>query len=356
MWAILADNYVRIDCGGNQTFFNNVNQTWDADRFFSAGGSGRVMNPENFPREQERTLRYFPISEGKKNCYEVPVPLGRHQIQMFFAYDNYDNLSHSPSFDVSVEGTVVFSWRYPWADDNSNFGAYSDLYAYIHDSVATICFYSIGTDAPVIGALELLKVDDLSYNSNVTGQNVILVDYGRLTAGNTSFGPGFDNVTDLGGRSWEADDGYTNNVRAILSTQGNIAGSNLAPNYWPMRLYQICRIEAQPGIPIVYDFTVDAKLDYQIWFHFAEIDPTIINTGLRVFNVSINGLTVLPLLDLFQQVGANAAFDYVYTVKNLTGGSLTISLAPVIGSPVICGLEVLAVVPADIATNLTEGL
>jgi hypothetical protein len=73
-------------------------------------------------------------------------------------------------------------------------------------------------------------------------------------------------------------------------------------------------------------------------------------------HVSINGLTVLPLLDLFQQVGANAAFDYVYTVNNLTGGSLTISLAPVIGSPLICGLEVLAVVRADIATDLTEGL
>jgi hypothetical protein len=49
-------------------------------------------------------------------------------------------------------------------------------------------------------------------------------------------------------------------------------------------------------------------------------------------------------------------FDYVYTVKKLTGGSLTISLAPVIGSPLICGLEVLAVVPADMTTNLTEGL
>ena len=49
-------------------------------------------------------------------------------------------------------------------------------------------------------------------------------------------------------------------------------------------LYQVCWIEAQPGIPIVYDFIVDAKLDYQIWFHFAEIDPTVINSGLRVFN------------------------------------------------------------------------
>ena len=78
---------------------------------------------------------------------------------MFVAYNNYDNLSDSPSFDVSVEGTVVFRWWYPWTDVNGNFSAYSDPYACIHESVARI--YSIGTDVPVIAALELLKVDDL---------------------------------------------------------------------------------------------------------------------------------------------------------------------------------------------------
>ena len=63
-----------------------------------------------------------------------------------------------------------------------------------------------------------------------------------------------------------------------------------------MHLYQICRIERQLGIPI-YEFTVDAKLDYQIWFHFAKIDPTVINAGLCVFNVSINGLTVVDVCE-----------------------------------------------------------
>ena len=85
-------------------------------------------------------------------------------------------------------------------------------------------------------------------------------------------------------------------MREILSTEANISGANLAPNYWPMHLYQICRIERQLGIPI-YEFTVDAKLDYQIWFHFAKIDPTVINAGLCVFNVSINGLTVVDVCE-----------------------------------------------------------
>jgi len=179
-----ADQYqVNIDCGGYHNYTNNINQTWLADNYFSGGAAANVSTPQNFPRDQERSLRFFPISQGKKNCYEIGVPVGRYMIQMFFAYNNYDNLSHSPSFDVSVEGTVVFSWRYPWADDSDNYGAYSDLIAFIHDGSATICFYSIGTDAPVIGSLELLQVDDYMYQANSTGQNVIVADYGRITAG-----------------------------------------------------------------------------------------------------------------------------------------------------------------------------
>ncbi|KAG0604290.1 hypothetical protein M758_10G159800 [Ceratodon purpureus] len=352
--AIPGGYHVAIDCGGYHNFSNNVSQTWLADNYFSGGAVANVSTPQNFRAEQERSLRYFPISEGKKNCYEIGVPVGRYMIQMFFAYNNYDNLTHSPSFDVSVEGTVVFSWRYPWADETDNYGAYSDLYAFIHDGSATICFYSIGTDAPVIGSLELLQVDEASYMSNSTGQSVIVANYGRITAGDVSFGPGFDNVTDQGGRSWEVDDEYTNNLKQFYSTSQAIAGANVAPDYWPARLYQTCRYVVQPGIPIIYNYLVDAKLDYQVWFHFAEIDPNVTAAGQRVFNVSINNVVVLSGLDLFQRVGANTAFDFLYTVRNLTGGNLVISFIPQVGSPVICGLEVLAILKADIATNITE--
>ena len=350
----IAGYQISIDCGGYNNFSNNINQTWLADNYFSGGSVANVSTPLNFPREQERSLRYFPISDGKKNCYEIGVPVGRYMIQMFFAYNNYDNLTHSPSFDVSVEGTVVFSWRYPWADESDNYGAYSDLYAFIQDGSATICFYSIGTDAPVIGSLELLQVDEASYMSNSTGLSVIVADYGRITAGN-SFGPGFDNVTDYGGRSWETDDTYTNNLKQIYSTSQAIAGADVAPNYWPERLYQICRWVQQPGVPIIYNYLVDAELDYQVWFHFAEIDPNVSAAGQRVFNVSINNVMVMGGLDLFQRVGPNTAFDFVYTVRNLTGGDLVISFIPQVGSPVVCGVEVLAILKADIATNVTEG-
>ncbi|KAK2990676.1 hypothetical protein RJ640_029351 [Escallonia rubra] len=72
----------------------------------------------------EKTLCFFPISFGKKNCYVIPgLPLGRYYIRTFTVYDNFDGKSHSPSFHLSVEGNLVFSWRSPWQKDVSRSGA-----------------------------------------------------------------------------------------------------------------------------------------------------------------------------------------------------------------------------------------
>jgi len=162
-------------------------------------------------------------------------------------------------------------------------------------------------------------------------------------------------VTDHGGRSWEIDEGYTNNLKTFLSTNASIVGADVAPNYWPVKLYQTCRYTVQPGVPVIYNYLVDAKLDYQVWFHLAEIGPNVTAAGQRVFSISVNEVVILSGLDLFQRVGLNTAFDFLYTVRNLTGGNLVISFNAQIGSPLVCGLEVLAVLQADIATNLTEG-
>ncbi len=196
-----------------------------------------MLDPGRFVQQQEQTMRFFPIVMGKKNCYVVNVLNGLYFIRMFFVYDDYDRQQHSPSFDVSVEGTVVFSWRNPWQDYFAQNGAYSDLFAFIHDGVATVCFYNIATDLPVIRALELFEVDELSYDSQSTGESVILVNYGRLMIGYESFGPGFTNDTDELGRGWEQDDFYSFSPKSIMTTTQNILNTTLPPNYIPEKLY-----------------------------------------------------------------------------------------------------------------------
>ncbi|KAF6137237.1 hypothetical protein GIB67_036274 [Kingdonia uniflora] len=345
------DTSYRIDCGGQRNFTNTFNESWIGDTFYSGGVMGLVAEPHRFTQQQERTLRFFPISSGKKNCYILRVPNGRYYIRVFTIYDNYDGELHSPSFDVSVEGTVVFSWRSPWPEDVSRDGAYSDLFAGVSDGEADICFYSIATDPPVIGSLEVIEVDPLSYDSTVIGEEFLLVNYGRLTCGSGNQGSGFSNDSDKFGRAWQSDSGFrvvdtSDSSFRVLSTRRNIVSTDQRPNYFPMHLYQTA-VTARKGLE--YELVVDAKLDYLLWFHFAEINEVVNKAGQRVFDVFINQRNV-GRIDIFKQVGSFAALNWHYTVRNLSSTVLSVKLVPVVGPPLICGLENYALVPKDMST------
>ncbi|OAY31265.1 receptor-like protein 4 isoform X2 [Manihot esculenta] len=349
-FSFLNDTSYFIDCGGSTNSTDPFNTTWLSDRFFTGGLTSVVSEPLHFHFPQEKTLRFFPLSSGKKNCYILPLPNGRYYIRTFTVYDNYDGKSHSPSFDVSVEGTLVFSWRSPWPESLARDGAYSDLFAFVKDREADICFYSIATDPPAIGTLEIRQVDPLSYESSKIGDNFILVNYGRLSCGSDQWGPGFSNDTDKFGRSWQSDSEFRSPTASSkfnsFSTLEKITGTDQAPNYFPMKLYQT----AVTGNGILeYELAVDAKLDYLLWFHFAEIDSTINKKGKRVFDVLVNDENV-SRVDIYAQVGSFAAYSLQYTVHNLSNTPLTVKLVPLVGAPLISGIENYALVPNDIST------
>ncbi|XP_022776994.1 putative leucine-rich repeat receptor-like serine/threonine-protein kinase At2g14440 [Durio zibethinus] len=338
-----------IDCGYLTPSTDSYNVSWSPDQFFTGGSSAVVSEPLHFHLQQEKTLRYFPLSSGKKNCYNVPLPAGRYYIRTFTVYDNYDGKSHSPSFDASVEGTLVFSWRSPWPENLARDGAYSDLFAFVKDGQLDFCFYSIATDPPVIGSLEVVQIDPLSYNSAGTGDSYILVNYGRLSPGSSQWGPGFTTDQDLFGRSWQSDSGYRtakSKSARVMTTNEKITGTEQAPNYFPMKLYQSA-VTIDGGLE--YELAVDAKLDYMVWFHFAEFDSTVKKAGERVFDVLVNEKNV-SRVDIFKQVGSFAAYSLNYTEKNLSSSVLNVKLLPVVGAPLICGLENYAMVPADLST------
>ncbi|GMH26214.1 hypothetical protein Nepgr_028057 [Nepenthes gracilis] len=339
-----------IDCGGSTTTVDQFNTTWLSDRYFTGGAVSMVSEPLHFLLLPEKTIRFFlPTTFGKKNCYLIPVPNnGRYFFRMFIVYDNYDGKSHPPSFEVSVEGTVVFSYRSPWAESLARDGSYSDLFAFISDGEADVCLYSIATDAPLIASLEVIQVDPASYGSNSTH---ILVNYGRLSCGDEQWGPGFSSDIDFFGRSWQSDTEFrSKNAKGIsaVSTAKSVGNVNKEPNYFPMKLYQSAVTVDQKGI-LEYALNVDAKLDYLLWLHFAEIDGTVNKAGQRVFDVLVNGVNV-NRIDVFQQVGGFSAYDWDFVAKNLSSSTLTVRLVPIVGMPIICGLENYALVPNDLAT------
>ncbi|XP_051145626.1 receptor-like protein 4 [Andrographis paniculata] len=351
---------LHIDCGGHVNSTDAFGVTWVSDRFFSGGFPAVVSEPLRFHHQQEKTLRHFPISAGKKNCYSIPAGAGRYLLRTFTVYDNFDGKSHSPSFDVSVEGSLVFSWRSPWPQSISTSGAYSDLFFHHDDSTADICFYSIATDSPVVASLELTQIDNSSYPFDYpkNSTDYILVNYARFSSGLGHWGPGFTNDTDIFYRSWQSDADFrlksssiTNGatIKAISAIK-SITNADRSPNYFPPKLYETAITAIGKGGALEYEIPVDAKLDYLLWFHFAEIDVSVTKIGQRVFDVKVNGEKVLTL-DVFKEVGGFAAYDWSYVVKNLSSTILTVRLESVAGAPLICGLENYAIVPVDIRTS-----
>ena len=77
---------------------------------------------------------------------------------------------------------------------------------------------------------------------------------------------------------------------------------------------------------------------YTVNLKFAELYNNA--AGQRVFNIDINGTTVLTNFDVFAQTGGEfKAIDKSFSV-NATNGQIMITLTSVIGSPAINAIEV----------------
>jgi hypothetical protein len=319
-----------------------------------------VAEPHRFPQPQERTLRFFPPSSaGKKSCYALPLPPGRYYLRLFSVYDNYDSKLRSPSFDVSAAATLVLSFRSPWPEPAARYGAYSDLIFPSATSPASdVCFYSLSTDAPVVASIEVAPVHPLAYDGATTGADLVLVNYGRVTCGNSLFGPGFTKDPDAFARVWQADVDFRNgslNYDAITAGGRKVFGSNQPPNYFPTKLYKSAvTTGGDAANEIEYLMPVDTRLSYMLWLHFAEIDAGISKAGQRVFDVMVDGNNVTRI-DIFKQVGGFTAFKWTYIVDNLTSSIMSVKLVPVVGRPILCGLENYAMVPLEMRTVPSQG-
>lgn len=194
-------------------------------------------------------------------------------------------------------------------------------------------------------------MDPTSYDASNLGNDTVLINYGRLSCGQNQWGPGLSNDTDLAWRSWQSDAKFrSRNTKGVkvISTTRVVAGTSVKPNYFPMKLYQNAVTVGSSGV-LEYELNVDAKLDYLLWFHFAEIDSKVTKAGQRVFDVHVNGVNV-NRIDVYKAVGRFKAHDWHYVAKNLSNTLLTLKLVPVVGEAILSGLETYAMVPNDLAT------
>lgn len=158
----------------------------------------------------------------------------------------------------------------------------------------------------------------IDYDPNATDDALI-----RVNAG----GPAF---TDSLGHTWAADNGYTSG-----STQGY---PNAIAGTVDDTLYQTFRYDDTPSTPLDYSFQVQNG-NYMVKLHFAETWSGITAAGQRVFDVLLEGQTVLHNYDVYAVAGANTARVETFQTP-VTDGNLTIGLRKITQNPFISAIEV----------------
>jgi hypothetical protein len=133
--------------------------------------------------------------------------------------------------------------------------------------------------------------------------------------------------TDTNGNLWSADYGYSSGG-STASTAATIAGT------YEQGLYRTSRFQSGT---LQYQFSM-LNGTHTVSLKFAETQVT--SVGQRVFNVILNGRTVLTNLDVFALAGANKALVLPYLVPDTTGAIL-IQLVGVVGNPSINAIEII---------------
>jgi hypothetical protein len=179
-----------------------------------------------------KTVRYFPLSGGPENCYNIKnVPKGHYSVRVFFGLVSQPNFDNEPLFDVSVEGTQICSLQSGWSRQDDQ--TFAEALVFLLDHTASICFHSTGHGDPTILAIEILQVDDMAYYSGpMWSQGTILRTTKRLSCGTGKSKFDADNSGDHwgGDRFWKAIPTFGQNSDTPRSTESSIKQASISPN------------------------------------------------------------------------------------------------------------------------------
>jgi len=378
---------IRVNSGG-PVYTDQQGKTWSADYGYTGGApyqtAASILNTTTPPLYQTARSGDFQ--------YQFAVPNGSYAVTLKFAELVWSQLGKRV-FNVTINGTPALS-AFDICAQAGGIDIASDLSFIVNvaDSQMTISFTAL-TDSASVEAIEI--VPSTSGSLSINPQRVTLTPSqsqqftaavasnsnapitwnmssggGTLTAAGsytapalittpqtatikatngldtsksatavinlqpapvTAFTPirvnaGGPPYTDLQGQLWSADSAYTGG--SVFST------SVLALNATDPVLYQSQRVGGMQ-----YRFTVPNG-GYTLKLKFAENDGD--PTGKRVFDVVVNGATVLSRFDIVKQAnGAFRAVDRSFPV-NVTNGAISISFISAFNNAKISATEITA--------------
>ncbi|MQL85629.1 hypothetical protein Taro_018160 [Colocasia esculenta] len=201
---------LRISCGAREnTHTLSTNTLWHKDFGYTGGRIANAKLP-SLITPPLKTLRYFPLSDGPENCYNINnIPRGHYCVRVFFALVAEPNFESEPLFDVSVEGTQIYSLKPGWSTIADQ--SFVEALIFVTDTSISCCFHSTGHGDPSILSLEILQVDEKEYYFGASwSKEIVLRTAKRLTCGfgKPAFGEDF-NGNHWGGDSTVATSGRT---------------------------------------------------------------------------------------------------------------------------------------------------
>ncbi|KAH7546040.1 hypothetical protein FEM48_Zijuj01G0158500 [Ziziphus jujuba var. spinosa] len=348
---------LRISCGARENVHTPpTNTLWFKDFAYSGGIPANATAP-SYVTPPLKTLRYFPLSVGSDNCYNIErVPKGHYAVRIFFGLVAQPKIDNEPLFDVSVEGTLINSLKSGWSSQDDQ--AFAEALVFLTDKTVSLCFHSTGHGDPSILSIEILQVDNKVYN---VGQQldggVILRTVKRLNCGTGK--PKFDadyNGDRWGGdRFWKPISTFSQSSDRVISVESKIKHASEPPNFYPEGLYQTAIVGTDSQPELAYTIEVDPNRNYSVWLHFAEIDPSISAFGQRVFDILINGDIAFENVDIAKISGGLYVAVVLNTTVTINGRTLTVVLQPKKGAHgIISAIEVFEVVIPESKTLAEE--
>ncbi|XP_027360263.1 receptor-like protein 4 isoform X2 [Abrus precatorius] len=348
---------MRISCGARHNVQTKPTTTlWYKD-FGYTGGIPTNASRTSYVSPPLDTLRYFPLSEGPSNCYNINrVPKGHYSIRIFFGLVAQARDTSEPLFDVSIQGTQIYSLKSGWTNQDDQ--AFTEAQVFLMDGSVSICFHSTGHGDPAILSIEILQIDDKAYYfGSQWSQGLILRTVKRLSCGFGQSKFGVDYGADpLGGdRFWHHIKTFGKDSDRPRSVETRIKQASHPPNFYPETLYRSALVSTSSQPDLTYTLDVDPNKNYSIWLHFAEIDNSVTAVGQRVFDIMINGDVAFKDVDIVKLSGGRFTALVLNTTVTVNGRTLTITLSPKEGGfAIINAIEILEVLVAESRTISDE--
>jgi hypothetical protein len=305
---------IRINAGG-LPYTDALNQPWLPDTGFAGGSTFRTTTAIHNTTAPTlyQTIRYGTFS------YQFSVPAGNYQVNLKFAEIFYTTTG-ARQFNVAINGTTVLSNFDIVAAAGGAFTAIDKSFQVATSGGSIAIQFTLGSaDSPQVNAIEIVA----SSGGPPPPPPPPPPPSGtvRVNAG----GPGY---ADPLGQVWSADTGF---IGGSTFATGTAIQNTTTP-----QLYQDIRYGA-----FTYQFAVPSG-NYQVNLKFAEIFYT--TSGVRKFNVSINGASVLSNFDIVAAAGsAFKAVDRSFQVT--TTGSITIQFT--VGSADAPQINAIEIVPSS---------